>query len=1070
MKRTSPTGALAAMHSGDAFPFELLQRQSLRIQDTASANLQLFKNLEYQVEVDDDGRQVCCHDNVYKSRKYRLRAKDKGMSSWVGRRIRIELVRCDTGEKVPRGCCGEAGYAPLRDDKGAGYDALVSEIDRFGESVPFQMSACRHCHRSCWLQIRIVDADTGRDSGARIRATVRSRPPPEPDAGAGESESGAGAGAGPGPGPGDEPGASKRARTDGSPPTTEGMEEEDEGAARPPPGPGPGPGGAAPNTAAYASTASNDVNSPGCSYSNNVPSPTFFESAALAFRALFGPPSPESPPPSSSSSALPSLVSSYGSDASASGGAEQQQQRRGPPAPDIVAQLERRIVGLVVEGEARSWRRRASNGDLGAPQQPPPEPADEAAALALAPLTAPALLPKADPLEQLFARFAAISVEPRPRSLSWGPGGAAGPATPPLSYPQAALAPDGPRPPPAAVSFSFAAVRPPYRLSPDEEAELLRQVADAEAAEAGAALGVLLGDPRVLGTALFRTRAGWLRTRRLLELVRLHEAARGAARGRPLFAGPSVEGVVTSLATALLSAPASYDGAVEDAARACENVWNAVLCFTSDYTLASADLGLITLEEALALHQKARETADAAVASARAGVGAARPGTGPGPLAASMMLWVEARMRLAITLRQHGHFRAALECQFEAWDALLRLEAFPHRLEAECLRELVELHARGNTARPPARPPASDSTAWLVPSTAFLFGRAGSSSSSSTSLEPSLKPPPAPPASPRPSPPPPLSLSFLPAVLLERADMAAHFAEKLYWFEETTDDLHFRATCMQTLGFLSWHEGGVEEALEYYRRACSVAHELVARSGGDPFYTLHASRIHKSLFVFECTRASFVQAFRQLEAALELDLVCELSSGEFDELSWLGALVWRPDGFRLSHVIRIFRVIYSIVEWLTRDSHTPRLAHILFNIGNIYMLDGKYEEALETYRRAESMYRATLAIAAVFPESHRRIRALRRAAAAAAARLHPSASFLAAEVAAVAHAPPEPRWRIPATAGTSVAASLEEPPVPSGCDLPLYAALKPSYGADSWHQIAYWSARRSGRDARLLAN
>eukprot|EP00741_Cyanophora_paradoxa_P015851 tig00020908_g15302.t1 len=120
----------------------------------------------------------------------------------------------------------------------------------------------------------------------------------------------------------------------------------------------------------------------------------------------------------------------------------------------------------------------------------------------------------------------------------------------------------------------------------------MRRVTAAEAAGAGAALTVLLGDPRVLGTPLFRTPAGRIRTRHLLVF----------------------DAILQSLIFNLHAGPSSYP-TLEEAERACENVWNFVTVATSDFVLVSPDFLLVSFDEVLALHERAMELAANAVAS-----------------------------------------------------------------------------------------------------------------------------------------------------------------------------------------------------------------------------------------------------------------------------------------------------------------------------------------------------------------------------------------------------------------------------------------------------------------------
>eukprot|EP00741_Cyanophora_paradoxa_P006362 tig00001000_g6167.t1 len=94
-------------------------------------------------------------------------------------------------------------------------------------------------------------------------------------------------------------------------------------------------------------------------------------------------------------------------------------------------------------------------------------------------------LPEAD-VDALFVKLSSLAINsdtPAPRS-----------PRPRLARPFRRAAAPAPAPP-APVPFS----PPPYILNPHKEDEFMRRVTAEEAAGAGSALAVLLGDPRVLG-------------------------------------------------------------------------------------------------------------------------------------------------------------------------------------------------------------------------------------------------------------------------------------------------------------------------------------------------------------------------------------------------------------------------------------------------------------------------------------------------------------------------------------------------------------------------------------------
>eukprot|EP00741_Cyanophora_paradoxa_P018160 tig00021038_g17533.t1 len=550
------------------------------------------------------------------------------------------------------------------------------------------------------------------------------------------------------------------------------------------------------------------------------------------------------------------------------------------------------------------------------------------------------------------------------------------PISPP-SPPQPAESPPQTPSLPPPVPFSPS----PYILDPREEDEFMRRVNAAEAAGAASALAVLLGDPRVLGTALFRTPAGRIRTRHLLVLVRIAARSAGPGGARSLFPPPLFDSILRSLSFNLLSSPTSYP-TLEEAERACENVWNYVTVVTAEYVLISPDFLLAPLDEVLALHEQAMQIAEDTIE---------RFGRDP----RAELLLTTAKMRAGFSLRQCGHLREALELTFEAWDDLLRLRVYPHRLESEALRELCELH-----------------------------------------------------------------------VHIERTDLARHFAERLYWFEETDDDVEFKVSCLQTLAFIEWHEGDPSAAVEIYRRAVAICRELVERTGGNAAYALRLGRAGKSLGLCELTAGLVGSWGRTAYTACKVtDAVCELTSSEHDDFGLAAcAVIFRPDGFALRHAIRIMRTCALHLEWGHQRYKTPhKMASTFYHIGLVCALDGQLPEALELFSTAMAKYTCTPELAACFGDSHPRIRNLRRAAAWVAARLgRPVPPELAAPLDASGQlcGPAAPARR-----GSRLAPRQSLDPAfwtSRGIDVELQEVFKATYPADTLVQIGAWLANGPG--------
>eukprot|EP00741_Cyanophora_paradoxa_P000871 tig00000448_g841.t1 len=261
------------------------------------------------------------------------------------------------------------------------------------------------------------------------------------------------------------------------------------------------------------------------------------------------------------------------------------------------------------------------------------------------------------------------------------PAAASAPAPPPPpprpSPPAAQRRAGGARGAPHAVLHPRTDIPAPFSMPPSSSgSSSCARVAEAEAAGDALTLASLLADPRILSTPLFRRRSGWLRTRRLLHIVRV---ASGGAGGKAV---PPVSGVFLSLCAAVINSPASF-ASPELAERACENCWNLLTVFTSDYPLASVDLFDCGWNEAMRLLNRAAGiAAEACKAWAASSEAAALAG----------VLVVRSGARLALTLRQFGKQEEALSVLFEAWSTLLRLRVGPNRLEGEILRDLAECH------------------------------------------------------------------------------------------------------------------------------------------------------------------------------------------------------------------------------------------------------------------------------------------------------------------------------------------------------------------------------------------
>eukprot|EP00741_Cyanophora_paradoxa_P000369 tig00000403_g360.t1 len=952
--------------------FSLLRRQFVSLQSTVQSSFQPFAPLPWSPERDKSGPHVHYHA-VVKQRLYKLKAE--AGSPWIGRQLIIELADWESGAVYagPACVCGEAAQAAAAAAAAAAAGLSVgassrrtrtstrlslpfvqaghglpraglplsiyiklqaawcrplpgtsveTRVDAVGETACFALDACR-CLRDASFELRLRDPVTGHQPRGRIKLQlVRC---------------------------GAMPGAGCKAERERA--TSQATLEGGAGPASPLPPPASGPATPRRSGALPAKHGPGELESrhgheaaPALKRARAgpldfAPLALIWESAGLSEASLPSPPAPSSsrrprspsgrrrrpafgtpepppllpyplqlPPPPPLPPALPG--SRQGSEVP--GGREEAEVlqeagyldsllsafARSAPARD-----RRSVADLLSSAEEKFWElfvsaelRGEGSSSRGAP--PPPAvwgvavPAEMGRGAGRG--AGPVALPEAD-VEALFVKLSSLAINsdaPAPAPVPLVPGSPA-----PFDEP-----PPPPPPLPPPVPFS----PPPYILSPHEEDEFMRRVTAAEAAGAGSALAVLLGDPRVLGTPLFRTLAGRIRTRHLFVLVRI-AVARSSGPGWPRasFPPPSFDSILSSLALNLLAGPSSYP-TLEEAERACENIWNFVIVVTSDFVVISPNFMLLPLEEVLALHERAIEIAMEAVERFGRDV-------------RTELLATTAKVRAGFSLRQFGHVRAALELQFEAWDALLRLRVYPHRLECEVLRDLCELH-----------------------------------------------------------------------VQIERPDLARHFSERLYWFEETDDDTEFKASCLQTLAYIDWHEGDPAAAAEGYRRAADIARELAERSGGNPAYVMRLGRASRSASLAELAAGLVARWGRSLRAGTQaLDAVCEVTSSDHDDFCLAACgVVFRPGGFKLRHAIRIVRSCLLLFEAGLHGPWGPtKVASALYHIGLLCALDGQLAEALDTFVASMAKYTCTPELAACFGDSHPRIRNLRRAATWVAARL-----------------------------------------------------------------------------------
>eukprot|EP00741_Cyanophora_paradoxa_P011564 tig00020562_g11172.t1 len=762
--------------------FELLRRQTAGVSQTLSTAFQPFAPLPetlWSLQRDRSGRPYVHYPFVMKLRKYKLKTTDAG-SRWIGRQLVVELAFWDTGEVFDTHDCS-APQAPGSMGAIAGpkkgkptfpfVDAprVFTGVDSLGETCAFALDACR-CLKPFSFELRISDAETGQRPACRLKLELVRSGAPQPK--------------------GSETAPPRSVSTATLPPLSRhlaGKHAAGDGPLDPPQAfKRPRAGEVVPS---FDDAPTFPTFAPGIpSHPAPLPPPPAaanpFQAPAISHQPLF--PNPLPLPPHA-------LVSSPQSDPSPTTSQVSSTQDSTPPM-DISPTL----PSAPPQSPASSLSVVSPPGSSSHPFSPPPPTSPPVPTFQPRPRREEAVLQEAGYLDSLLSSFARSAPAPDRSSVAeilssaerkfWdvfvsaetrqfsfkqekeedeegaagaGAGGPMPDADPRLAPNRRAPAPR-PAPVPPPVPFSPS----PYILDPSEEDEFMRRVNAAEAAGAAAALGVLLGDPRILGTPLFRKPAGWIRTRHLYVLVRTLSRSSGPGRPRHLFPPPSFDAILRSLTFNLLAGPVAYP-TLEESERACENIWNYVTVVTSEYILVSPDFMFVPFEEVLRLHERAMDLA--AIAMGRFG-----------REYRTEMLVTTAKVRAAFSLRMWGHLRSSLELVFEAWDDLLRLRVYPHRLECEVLRELCELH-----------------------------------------------------------------------VQIERTDLARHFAERLYWFEETDGDIEFKVSCLQTLAYIEWHEGSPDVAADGYRKAVETGRELVERSGGNPFYVVRMGRAMKSMGLCE---------------------------------------------------------------------------------------------------------------------------------------------------------------------------------------------------------------------------
>eukprot|EP00741_Cyanophora_paradoxa_P017475 tig00020965_g16884.t1 len=275
--------------------------------------------------------------------------------------------------------------------------------------------------------------------------------------------------------------------------------------------------------------------------------------------------------------------------------------------------------------------------------------------------------------------------------------------------------------------------------------------------------------------------------------------------------------------------------------------------------------------------------------------------------------------------------------------------------------------------------------------------------------------------------------------------------------------------------YIEWHEGAPGAGAETYRRAVETCRQLVERSGGNPSYALRLGRASKSMSLCELAAGLVARWGRSFSTGTKvMDAVLELTSSEHDDFGLAACgVVFRPEGFRLRHAIRILRTCSLHLEWGHQRYRTPhKVASATYHIGLLCALDGQLEEALEAFSAAMAKYTCTPELAACFGDSHPRIRNLRRAAAWVAARLGrplpPELAFSPGHNSGSESAP-QSQSQLQARAGASRSGRrltrLAWPPcldpalwASRGIDSELQEVFLATYPADAVLQIGAWLA------------
>eukprot|EP00741_Cyanophora_paradoxa_P017474 tig00020965_g16883.t1 len=570
--------------------FSLLRRQVMGIANTVQSSFLLYAPVAAaaaslsSLDEDSGGGPLVHYSAIVKQRQHKLRVTDPN-SPWIGRQLIIELADWETGKLYEGHACAARTTYPF-----VNAPRVTTPVDAFGETGSFALDSCR-CYRDTTFELRIRDAATGQRPRVRIKVElVRPGASSKAEREAAAAERRAAQAAAP----------ARAGSRPPSPPSTAPTRRHDEADEWPVPLPPPARTPPAPR-----------------------PTPSRPQPAALLRPLPPAPPLPPALPLPSPAPPPPPLIISLNTrredsvleeagylDSLLSAFTRSAPAENRSSVSELLSSAEKKFWDLFVSSEAGEL----SFGTLKEEEGDEGEGGEEsgrgtllaAVASGLAPRgrggRPPRPVPEAD-VEALFLQLSNLSVDPdAPAPV------AVSPASPLGLEPEPPAPFAAPVPPP--VRFS----PPPYILDPSEEDEFMRRVTAAEAAGAGAALTVLLGDPRVLGTPLFRTPAGRIRTRHLLVLVRVSARSAGPGRPRALFPPPSFDAILQSLIFNLHAGPSSYP-TLEEAERACENVWNFVTVATSDFVLVSPDFLLVSFDEVLALHERAMELAANAVAS-----------------------------------------------------------------------------------------------------------------------------------------------------------------------------------------------------------------------------------------------------------------------------------------------------------------------------------------------------------------------------------------------------------------------------------------------------------------------